>query len=210
MRYERIKRIADLIAASLAIVLLIPVFAITAIAIRLESPGPALFRQKRYGKDKQPFTVYKFRSMSTSAPSSIPTNDFHDARTYITRVGRIIRKLSIDELPQLFNVLYGKMSIVGPRPVVLNETNLLDLREQTNANSVKPGITGWAQVNGRDNLSNEEKARLDGQYAKNISFLLDAKCVLLTFWVVVSLRDNREGGRLYGSDKTTLDISEGM
>ncbi len=172
MEYERIKKIADLIAASIAIVLLIPVFAVTAIAIRIESPGPALFRQKRYGKDKQPFTVYKFRSMNTKSPRDTPTNDFHDAHAYITRVGRIIRKLSIDELPQLINVLQGHMSLVGPRPVVLTETSLINERDKYGANAVKPGITGWAQVNGRDDLEYTEKARLDGQYAKNMNFTL--------------------------------------
>lgn len=193
MEYERIKRIADLIAASIAIVLLMPVFAVTAIAIRIESPGPALFRQKRYGKDKQPFTVYKFRSMNTKAPRDTPTNDFHDARAYITRVGRIIRKLSIDELPQLINVLQGHMSLVGPRPVVLTELNLIHERDKHGANAVKPGITGWAQVNGRDELDDILKAAMDGHYVANYGLITDVKCILKTATAVLFARGHAEG-----------------
>jgi O-antigen biosynthesis protein WbqP len=193
MKYERIKRIGDMTIALLAIVFLLPLFVVTAIAIRLESPGPALFRQKRYGKNKKIFTVYKFRSMHTQAPRNVPTNDFHDAHAYITRIGRIIRKLSIDELPQLINVLQGHMSLVGPRPVVLTETSLISERGKYGANNVKPGITGWAQVNGRDDLSYREKAQLDGWYAKRVSFVLDARCILYTFKVIFFQEGNREG-----------------
>lgn len=165
----------------------------TAIIIRLESPGPALFRQKRYGKDKQPFTVYKFRSMSTQAPKNMPTNDFHDAHTYITQVGRIIRKLSIDELPQFYNVLKGDMSLVGPRPVVLSEKRIIKLRDNYGANSVKPGITGWAQVNGRDELDDITKAELDGYYVDNFGLKMDIRCVLKTIWVILSIAGHVEG-----------------
>ena len=202
MKYDHIKRIADLIIATLAIGLLLPLFVVTAIIIRLESPGPALFRQKRYGKDKQPFTVYKFRTMSTQAPNNIPTNDFHDAHTYITRVGRIIRKLSIDELPQLINVLQGHMSLVGPRPVVLTETRLIDERDKHGANAVKPGITGWAQVNGRDILDDALKAKLDGYYANNVSFVSDIRCLSRTIWVMLSLNGHREGYEQSKGEKT--------
>lgn len=193
MGYNHIKRIADLIAASLAIVFLLPLLVITAIIIRLESPGPALFRQKRYGKDKQPFTVYKFRSMSTQAPRNMPTNDFHDARTYITRVGRIIRKLSIDELPQLINVIQGHMSIVGPRPVVLTEISLINERDKYGANAVKPGITGWAQVNGRDELDDILKAEMDGHYVANYGLVTDVKCILKTATAILFARGHAEG-----------------
>lgn len=193
MTYRYVKRIGDLIIASLAILFLLPLFIITAISIRLESPGPAFFRQKRYGKDKQPFTVYKFRSMSTQAPRNMPTNDFHDAHAYITRVGRIIRKLSIDELPQLFNVLQGHMSLVGPRPVVLTETNLIIERDKHGANAVQPGITGWAQVNGRDNLSDMDKARLDGYYVNRYGLRVDVACLVRTMWVVLAATGQSEG-----------------
>lgn len=193
MKYDYIKRVGDLIIASLAIVFLLPLLIITYVLIKLESPGPALFRQKRYGKDKKIFTVYKFRSMRTTAPRNMPTNDFHDARTYITRVGRIIRKLSIDELPQLINVLQGHMSLVGPRPVVLTETSLIDERDKHGANAVKPGITGWAQVNGRDELDDITKAELDGYYVDNFGFKMDVKCVLKTIWVILSIAGHVEG-----------------
>lgn len=193
MKYDYIKRIGDLIIASLAIVFMLPLFVLTAVVIRLESPGSALFRQKRYGKDKQPFTVYKFRSMSTQAPRNIPTNDFHDAHTYITRVGRIIRKLSIDELPQLINVIQGHMSIVGPRPVVLTEISLINERDKYGANNVKPGITGWAQVNGRDELDDKLKAEMDGYYVANYGLITDVKCILKTASAVLFARGNFEG-----------------
>lgn len=193
MKYEHIKRTGDLIIASLAIVFLLPLLVITYVLIKLESPGPALFRQKRYGKDKKIFTVYKFRSMRTSAPRNIPTNDFHDAHAYITRVGRIIRKLSIDELPQLINVLQGHMSLVGPRPVVLTETSLIDERDKHGANAVKPGITGWAQINGRDILDNASKAKMDGYYANHMSLVYDIRCMIMTIWVMLSLYGHVEG-----------------
>lgn len=202
MKYDHMKRIGDLIIASLAIVLLLPLFVLTAIIIRLESPGAALFRQKRYGKDKQPFTVYKFRSMSTQAPRNMPTNDFHDAHAYITRVGRIIRKLSIDELPQLINVLQGHMSLVGPRPVVLTEISLINERDKYGANAVKPGITGWAQVNGRDILDNASKAKLDGYYADHVSFVSDIHCLIKTIWVMLSLYGHMEAYERSKAEKT--------
>ena len=193
MKYDHIKRIGDLIIASLAIVFLLPLLVVTAIIIRLESPGPALFRQKRYGKDKQPFNVYKFRTMITQAPRNIPTNDFHDAHSYITRAGRIIRKLSIDELPQLINVLQGHMSLVGPRPVVLTEISLISERDKYGANSVKPGITGWAQVNGRDELDDKLKAEMDGHYVANYGLITDLKCILKTATAILFARGHAEG-----------------
>jgi O-antigen biosynthesis protein WbqP len=202
MKYDYIKRIGDLIIASLAIVFLLPLFVVTAIIIRLESPGPALFRQKRYGKDKQPFTVYKFRSMSTQAPNNMPTNDFHDARTYITRVGRIIRKLSIDELPQLINVLQGHMSLVGPRPVVLTEISLINERDKYGANAVKPGITGWAQVNGRDELDDILKAEMDWHYVANYGLVTDVKCILKTATAILFARGHAEGHEQFNRQRT--------
>ena len=198
--YERIgKRVLDITLASIAlIVFALPMVAV-ALWVKLDSRGPALFRQKRYGLNKEPFTVYKFRTMSTSAPSNVATNSFKNAGSYITRSGKIMRKLSLDELPQLFNVIKGDMSIVGPRPVVLAETNLIELREQVNANSVKPGITGWAQVNGRDELSDIIKSRMDGEYVKYFGIRKDVKCLLLTVFAVLSISGNREGHELEGS-----------
>lgn len=192
--YEKFgKRSLDLIAACIALILLAFPAVLIALWIKLDSKGPVFFKQPRYGKDREPFTVYKFRSMAVSAPSNVATNSFKDAGMYITRAGKIMRKLSIDELPQLINVIRGEMSIVGPRPVVLAEADLIELREKYNANSVKPGITGWAQVNGRDELTPGEKAELDGFYIEHVRVRLDVKCILITVWKVLSLAGHSEG-----------------
>lgn len=187
------KRTLDIVGATLALVVLIVPMLLVALWIRLDSHGPALFRQKRHGLHKKPFTVYKFRSMAMHAPSDRATNDFHDSHTYITSLGRIIRKLSIDELPQLLNVIKGDMSLVGPRPVVLSEKRIIKLRDNYGANSVKPGITGWAQVNGRDELDDIAKAEMDGYYVDNFGFKMDAKCILKTIWVILSIAGHVEG-----------------
>lgn len=187
------KRILDLVLASVgAIIIFVPMLFV-ALIIKLDSPGGVFFRQPRYGKNKKPFVVYKFRTMSTDAPSDMPTNSFTEAGSYITRFGRVMRKLSIDELPQIINVFRGEMSIVGPRPVVLTEKELIRQRAKYRANSVKPGITGWAQVNGRDELDYLQKAELDGWYVKNLSFKTDVKCILKTFYVALSLAGHTEG-----------------
>lgn len=202
------KRTLDIVGATIILVATLPAMMLVALLIRIESPGPALFRQKRYGKDKQPFNVYKFRTMSTQAPRNMPTNDFHDAHTYITRVGRIIRKLSIDELPQLINVLQGHMSLVGPRPVVLTEISLINERDKYGANSVKPGITGWAQVNGRDELDDIAKAEMDGYYVDNFGFKMDAECVLKTIWVILSIAGHVEGHESVAKDNDQITAGE--
>ena len=202
------KRTLDIVGATIILVATLPAMMLVALLIRIESPGPALFRQKRYGKDKQPFNVYKFRTMSTQAPRNMPTNDFHDAHTYITRVGRIIRKLSIDELPQLINVLQGHMSLVGPRPVVLTEISLINERDKYGANSVKPGITGWAQVNGRDELDDIAKAEMDGYYVDNFGFKMDAECVLKTIWVILSIAGHVEGHESVAKDNDRIATGE--
>ena len=187
------KRTLDIIGAAVLLVLALVPMAIVAIVIRLTSEGPALFRQKRYGQDKKPFTVYKFRSMAVHAPSDRATSDFHDSHAYITSLGKIMRKLSIDELPQLLNVLKGDMSLVGPRPLILKEKSVIDLREKLNANSVRPGITGWAQANGRDEIDDVEKAELDGYYVENFGIKMDIHCILKTIWVIVSVAGHSEG-----------------
>lgn len=191
--YQRYgKRILDLVLASIGLAfLLLPLLAV-AIVIKLNSRGPVFFKQLRHGKDKQPFTVYKFRTMSTDAPSDMPTNSFDTAFDYITRSGKLMRKLSIDELPQLINVLRGEMSIVGPRPVVLAETKLIELRDKYDANSVKPGITGWAQVNGRDELDDIIKSRMDGYYVDNLGFVTDVKCLAKTALVILTAAGHSE------------------
>lgn len=207
MKYENIKRVSDVIVSLIALVLLAPLFLVVIALIKLDSQGPVLFLQQRYGKNKKPFTVYKFRSMSVSAPRDTPTNDLRDAQTYITNVGRVMRKLSIDELPQLVNIVQGHMSIVGPRPVVLTEISLITERDKHNANSVKPGISGWAQVNGRDELDDIVKARMDGYYVKNYGLAIDLKCILKTFTVILSAAGHREGHE-QNRDERVLAVDE--
>lgn len=187
------KRIEDVSIALAALVILGLPMLLVAAAIRLTSKGPALFRQKRFGKDKQLFTVYKFRTMSTKAPKNMPTNSFTNADSYITPLGGVLRKLSIDELPQLLNVIKGEMSIVGPRPVIKTEKKLISLRQKYQANSVKPGITGWAQVNGRDDLDDQRKAEMDGEYVQRLSFLTDVKIMIKTIGAVLMMSGHTEG-----------------
>ncbi len=195
--YQRFgKRVFDITAATVAIIVFALPMLIVVIWVKLDSRGPALFRQLRSGKNRVAFTVYKFRTMSVDAPSDAPTNAFKNSGSFITRSGKIMRKLSLDELPQLFNVLKGDMSIVGPRPVVLKEKNLLKLRAPLGANNVKPGITGWAQVNGRDELDDIIKSRMDGEYVANYGFKMDMKCLVHTFAAVLSLKGHKEGHEL--------------
>lgn len=196
-----IKRLLDFVLAATTLVLAFPIFILCALIIKLNDGGPVLFKHQRFGRHKKPFTVYKFRSMVTTAPRNAPTNSLTDAASYITTPGRVMRKLSLDELPQLVNVLKGEMSMVGPRPVVLKETDLIQERQKYDANAVLPGITGWAQVNGRDEVEVKTKAKMDGHYARNISFFMDLKCILMTFWAVVSVKGHREGDEMSGASE---------
>ncbi|MBB1567731.1 sugar transferase [Candidatus Saccharibacteria bacterium] len=199
------KRIEDVSIALAALVILGLPMLLVAAAIRLTSKGPALFRQKRFGKDKQLFTVYKFRTMSTKAPKNMPTNSFTNADSYITPLGGVLRKLSIDELPQLLNVIKGDMSIVGPRPVIKTEKKLISLRQKYRANSVKPGITGWAQVNGRDDLDDQRKAEMDGEYVQRLSFLTDVKIMIKTIGAVLMMSGHTEG-----SERTVTGVDNAL
>ena len=199
------KRIEDVSIALAALVILGLPMLLVAAAIRLTSKGPALFRQKRFGKDKQLFTVYKFRTMSTKAPKNMPTNSFTNADSYITPLGGVLRKLSIDELPQLLNVIKGEMSIVGPRPVIKTEKKLISLRQKYQANSVKPGITGWAQVNGRDDLDDQRKAEMDGEYVQRLSFLTDIKIMIKTIGAVLMMSGHTEG-----SERTVTGVDNAL
>jgi O-antigen biosynthesis protein WbqP len=173
---------------------------IIAITIKLDSKGPVLFKQKRIGKDLAEFHIYKYRSMRSDTPSDMPTHLFRDPESYITASGRFLRKSSLDELPQLFNILKGEMSFIGPRPALWNQYDLIKAREEqkakagANANGIKPGITGWAQVNGRDELPIDVKANLDGYYARNLSFTLDMKILFMTVFGVLTGKDVSEGG----------------
>ena len=192
--YERYgKRILDIALATIAIIVFAVPMIVVAVLVKIDSKGPALFKQLRFGKNQKHFRVYKFRTMTIEAPADMPTNAFKDAGAHITRSGKIMRKLSLDELPQLFNVLNGTMSIVGPRPVILCETHLIELRELVGANDVRPGITGWAQVNGRDELNNVLKSHLDGEYVTRLGFKIDMKCLFMTLWAVLSTKGNRDG-----------------
>ena len=199
------KRIEDVSIALAALVILGLPMLLVAAAIRLTSKGPALFRQKRFGKDKQLFTVYKFRTMYTKAPKNMPTNSFTNADSYITPLGGVLRKLSIDELPQLLNVIKGDMSIVGPRPVIKTEKKLISLRQKYHANSVKPGITGWAQVNGRDDLDDQRKAEMDGEYVQRLSFLTDVKIMIKTIGAVLMMSGHTEG-----SERTVTGVDNAL
>ena len=192
--YLTVKRLLDFVLSLIGIVVLIPVFIIIGILIKVDSRGPVIFKQKRYGKNKQPFYIYKFRTMASDAPQNVATKDLNDSKKYITKIGAFLRRTSLDELPQLFNILLGQMTIVGPRPVVLKEENLIIARDLYGENDIKPGITGWAQINGRDLLSIEEKAKLDGYYVENMGFKMDIKCFFKTVKYVLKGEGILEGG----------------
>lgn len=205
--YERyVKRALDVVLSLISLVVLSPLLLLVTIAVRLDSPGPALFKQKRFGKDRTFFEIYKFRTMRIDTPRDVPTNDLRGSKRYITRVGRVLRVTSLDELPQLWNILKGDMSLIGPRPALWNQEDLMAWRDRFGASNVRPGLSGWAQVNGRDYLSRdlEKKARRDAEYAHNISFRFDVKCFLLTLVKVV----NRQG-IVEGRDTKTYPIDGG-
>ncbi len=183
--YQRYgKRALDVLISALGILLLSPFLLAIAFVIKMDSPGPVLFKQKRFGKDKTFFTIYKFRTMRIDAPPDVPTAEMEQADRYFTPNGGWMRRTSFDELPQLFNILKGDMSVIGPRPALWDQEELIALRDQYGANGVTPGLTGWAQVNGRDELDDDVKAMRDGEYARNLSFRFDCKCFL---WSVVKV-----------------------
>lgn len=188
------KRIFDVIFSLIAIVILaIPMLAV-AILIKIDSPDePILFKQIRVGRDDVPFVILKFRSMSKDAPHQMATKNFENPEAYITPVGKVIRKASLDELPQLFNVLKGDMSIIGPRPLIPTEKSVLSMRDETGATQVLPGITGLAQVHGRDEITDENKAAYDGKYALNVSCFLDLSIFFKTIFDVIRSRGIHEG-----------------
>lgn len=186
--YLYVKRLLDIILSLLAIIILMPFIIIIAAVIKIDDPsGPVFFKQKRFGKDKQFFYILKFRTMKQDAPHDIPTEDIQDPNAFVTRSGKFIRRYSLDELPQFFNVLIGDMSIVAPRPALWNQDNLIQERDKyvgkygLTPNNYRPGITGWAQINGRDALNDAEKAKMDGEYVQRISFLFDCRCFFGTF-----------------------------
>lgn len=200
--YQKLwKRVLDIVLSGLAILTLSPLFLAIMIWIRLDSEGPVFFRQTRVGIHKTEFEILKFRTMKKDAPKNVPTHLFSDSNSWITRSGRILRKTSLDELPQILQIFTGKMSFVGPRPALFNQRDLIAERDKYGANDVLPGLTGWAQVNGRDSLSIAEKARYDGEYAAHISFGMDMKCLWKTISTVITREGYREGGRERKKDK---------
>ncbi len=180
MYKKYIKNVLDFILAFIGLIILLPFFIIFSIIIKLESKGPIFFKQERIGKNKKHFKIYKFRTMRTDTPKDMPTHMLKDAKNYITKFGGVMRKTSIDELPQIINILKGEMSIIGPRPALWNQDDLIKERDKYNANSIKPGLTGWAQVNGRDELEIPVKAKYDGEYIEKMSFVLDIKIFFKT------------------------------
>lgn len=194
MMYIRLKRILDFCISLVGIIVLSPLFVILILAIKLDSKGPIIFKQKRVGRNKTHFMIWKFRTMRTDTPKDTPTHLLKNPEQYITGVGRFLRKTSLDELPQIFNILSGKMAIVGPRPALWNQQDLIDERDKYGANEVLPGLTGWAQINGRDELPIDVKAKLDGEYVRRMSFLFDMKCILKTIGSVVKSDGVVEGG----------------
>lgn len=192
--YRYIKRIIDILLSGLAIIILSPLLLILCIAIKLDSPGPIFFTQKRVGIHKTYFQIYKFRTMRTDTPKDMPTHMLANPEQYITKTGRFLRKTSLDELPQIFNIFKGDMSIAGPRPALWNQDDLVAERDKYGANDVTPGLTGWAQINGRDELEIPVKAKLDGEYVKKYGFTMDVRCFFGTFLSVLRQDGVVEGG----------------
>lgn len=189
-----IKRLLDIILSLVGLIVSAIPMAIVALVIKREDPGPAVFKQKRFGIHKSFFTLYKFRSMKLSTPHDVPTHQLENPEQYLLKSGKFIRKFSLDELPQLLNIFKGDMSVVGPRPALWNQDDLIAEREKYGANDVKPGLTGWAQINGRDELEIPVKAKLDGEYAQKQSFLFDCRCFFGTFLKVLKHEGVVEGG----------------
>ena len=188
------KRLLDIILSGCAIAILSPLLLIIAVAIKIDDPGPVLFRQKRVGIHKTLFSIMKFRTMKMDTPKDTPTHLLENPEQYITKVGKFLRKSSLDELPQIFQIFTGKMSIIGPRPALWNQFDLIAERDKYGANDVRPGLTGWAQINGRDELPIEVKARFDGEYVERLSFLFDCKCFFGTIGAVLKHDGVVEGG----------------
>lgn len=193
--YQRtIKRFIDIVLSLVGLIVLAIPMLVFALIVKLDSPGPVLFWQKRVGIHKETFMMPKFRTMYTDTPANMPTHLLSDPQKWITRSGAWFRKLSIDELPQILCIFTGKMSIIGPRPALWNQDDLIEERDKYGANDVRPGLTGWAQINGRDELEIPVKARLDGEYVQNLSFLFDCRCFFGTIFKVLRHDGVVEGG----------------
>jgi O-antigen biosynthesis protein WbqP len=206
--YIKIKRLIDIILSLIGIVVLSPIFLILISSIKIDSSGPVLFKQKRVGINKTHFNILKFRTMRIDTPKDIPTHLLVNPEQYITKMGKFLRKTSLDELPQIWNIFVGQMSIIGPRPALWNQYDLIAERDKYGANDIPPGLTGWAQINGRDELPIEVKSKLDGEYVENIGFWMDVKCF---FWTIVSVAKSDgivEGGTGATKGKKNSTTSE--
>lgn len=194
MYQKYIKRMIDFLLSLCGLIVLSPLFIIIAVIIKITSPGPVFFKQKRVGIHKSYFNILKFRTMRTDTPKDCPTHLLENPEQYITSIGKFLRKTSLDELPQIINILKGDMAIIGPRPALWNQYDLIEERDKYKANDVTPGLTGWAQINGRDELEIDVKAHLDGEYVEKISFLFDCKCFFGTITSVLKSDGVVEGG----------------
>ena len=202
--YEHfIKRLIDIVLSFLGIIVLSLPMLVIAVIIKTDDPGPVLFKQKRVGNHKSHFQLYKFRSMKMSTPHDTPTHLLENPDQYLLKCGKVLRKLSLDELPQLFNILKGDMSVIGPRPALWNQYDLIEERDRYGANDVRPGLSGWAQINGRDELEIPVKAKLDGEYVENLSFSFDCKCFFGTIGKVL-----KSDGVVEGAAKTVSERNE--
>lgn len=189
-----VKRILDVIISFFGLIILSPVFLVISVAILIDDPGPIIFTQKRVGKNKQFFKLHKFRSMKMCTPHDVPTHMLENPDQYITKVGRFCRRHSLDELPQIWDIFVGNLSIIGPRPGLWNQDLLIAERDKYGANDIKPGLTGWAQINGRDELEIPVKAKLDGEYAAKLRFTMDVKCFFGSLGVIGGDKTVVEGG----------------
>jgi len=192
--YLLFKRIMDFIVSLIALIVLSPLFLFLALWIKFDSKGPVFFRQKRIGKNRTFFQIYKFRTMLAETPSDMPTHLLNDPDAFITKSGKFLRKTSLDELPQLINIIKGEMAVIGPRPALWNQDDLADERDKYGANDILPGLTGWAQINGRDELPIDVKARLDGEYVQKMGFWFDVHCFFGTFLSILKSDGVVEGG----------------
>ena len=200
--YLPIKRLIDLVLSVCGLIVLSPLLIAIVIAIKLDSKGPVIFKQKRVGKNKTYFNIWKFRTMRTDAPKDMPTHLLSSPDAYITKIGKFLRQTSLDELPQILQIVVGKMAIIGPRPALWNQYDLIEERDKYGANDITPGLTGWAQVNGRDELEIPVKAKLDGEYVEKMGFMMDCKCFIMTIFSVARHDGVVEGGTGTLKDKS--------
>jgi len=198
-----IKRYIDFLLALSGLIILSPIFLALIVAIKLDSKGPVFFRQKRVGIHKTHFNILKFRTMRIDTPKDMPTHLLKNPEQYITKTGKFLRKTSLDELPQIMNILVGEMAVVGPRPALWNQYDLIAERDKYGANDIRPGLTGWAQINGRDELPIEVKAQLDGEYVEKMGFLFDMSCFLKTIACVIKSDGVVEGGTGVNKERTS-------